>query len=664
VRNTASIAVIVPAYNEGLSIRLALEGIPDWVDQIVVADNASTDDTAEIARASGATVVFEPEPGYGAACLRAITALESPDIVVFMDADCSDNPAEMGLLVDPILADRADLVIGSRVTGHCEARALTPQQRIGNRLACGLIRLLYSVRYTDLGPFRAVRYSTLIELEMRDRNYGWTAEMQIKAARHRARIMEVPVSYRKRIGRSKISGTLAGALRAGTKILYTIVREAFRPQNRCSTGAERLILFTRYPEPGKTKTRLIPVLGEGGAADLQRLMTVRTVETARQASDRGRLEVQVHFDGGPKDGMHTWLAPDLVYRPQSEGDLGDRMQQAFESAFSEDCRRAVIIGTDCPDLCAHDIRQAFASLRSVDVVLGPASDGGYYLIGLRGPAPELFRAIPWGTENVLEETLRRARDARLTTRLLRRLDDVDRPEDLALWQRCQSARPPAISVVIPTLNEEHQVAAAIASARLHDDVEVIVVDGGSSDRTRDISKSLGARVISAQRGRARQMNAGAAAAQGATVLFLHADTQLPPGYTHKVHETLAKPGVIAGAFRLEIQAHGISYRLIERMANRRSVCRQLPYGDQALFMRKDIWKAIGGFPDLPIMEDYELVRRLRDRGAISVVDWPVTTSARRWQRFGPWKVTALHQLVILGYRLGVPANRLLRLRSP
>lgn len=216
------ISVIIPALNEEQSISRVLSDLPEWVDDVVVVDNGSTDATAAIAMQQGARVVMESEKGYGAACLAGIAALGQTDIVVFLDADYSDDPAEMGLLVDPIVYDEVDLVLGSRLLGRSEAGALTPQQRFGNWLSCVLIHTIWGVKYTDLGPFRAIRYSILQGLGMRDRGYGWTVEMQIKAARAALRVREVPVSYRKRIGISKISGTVRGVLGAGSKILYKI----------------------------------------------------------------------------------------------------------------------------------------------------------------------------------------------------------------------------------------------------------------------------------------------------------------------------------------------------------------------------------------------------------------------------------------------------------
>ena len=222
------IGVVIPALDEEPAIGRVIADIPDWVDQIVVADNGSRDATAAIAVAGGATVVREPERGYGAACLKGIAALREIDIVVFLDGDYSDHPQEMALLVDPIVEGEADMVIGSRITSRLARGALTPQQRFGNWLACRLIARFWCVHYTDLGPFRAISSAALGSLAMVDRNYGWTVEMQIKAAQHNLRMREAPVSYRPRIGVSKVSGTIKGTVLAGYTILRVIGQAAWR----------------------------------------------------------------------------------------------------------------------------------------------------------------------------------------------------------------------------------------------------------------------------------------------------------------------------------------------------------------------------------------------------------------------------------------------------
>lgn len=221
-----SVSVIIPAFNEELAIGKVLGDIPRFVQQVLVVDNGSTDATAAVARQMGATVICEERRGYGQACLSGIARLEGADIVVFLDGDYSDHPDEMPSLIEPIVAGRADMVIGSRTLGQRERGALLPQARFGNWLSTRLIRLFFAVSFTDLGPFRAIRYDALARLHMRDRDFGWTVEMQVKAARLGLRCCEVPVRYRRRIGNSKITGTLSGTLRAGHKILWTIFRYA------------------------------------------------------------------------------------------------------------------------------------------------------------------------------------------------------------------------------------------------------------------------------------------------------------------------------------------------------------------------------------------------------------------------------------------------------
>ena len=229
------IALIVPALNEEPVIGRMLDAVPKFLySAIFVADNGSTDRTAEIAAAHGATVVFEPERGYGSACLRAIDKLPPGiEVVVFMQADLSEDPGEARLLIEPIESGRADLVIGTRTQGTAEPGALLPHQEFGNWVATTLIRVLYGYRYTDLGPFRAIRRDALERLNMRERNYGWTIEMQVRAIEEGLRIVEAPVRYGVRVaGVNKVSGNLRASLMAGYRIIATVLSIASRRGSR------------------------------------------------------------------------------------------------------------------------------------------------------------------------------------------------------------------------------------------------------------------------------------------------------------------------------------------------------------------------------------------------------------------------------------------------
>jgi len=228
----AKIKVIIPAFNEENSISKVLAEIPTFVDEIIVVNNNSTDNTAQNAKIAGATVLNESRKGYGYACLKGIdyitTNIPTPDIVVFLDADYSDYPEEMDKIVEPIFNDNIDLVIGARVKKYREAGSMAPQQIFGNWLATSLMKLIYASKFTDLGPFRAIKYNVLMSLNMEDKTYGWTVEMQLKTLKHKLKYAEVPVKYRNRIGISKVSGTIKGSIFAGVKILGWIFKYSFK----------------------------------------------------------------------------------------------------------------------------------------------------------------------------------------------------------------------------------------------------------------------------------------------------------------------------------------------------------------------------------------------------------------------------------------------------
>lgn len=222
------IDVVIPVFNEENSIGLVIKNIPSIVREVIVVNNGSTDNTVNVAKDAGAMVLTELQKGYGKACLKGLEHIEQkqdkPEIVVFIDGDYSDYPEELLDLIKPIQEQGIDFVLGSRVKGNHEKRSMTPQQVFGNWLATRLMRLFFKAKYTDLGPFRAIKYQKLQQLKMQDTNFGWTIEMQIKAVKNNLRYEEIPVSYRVRIGKSKVSGTIKGSIMAGYKILYTIFK--------------------------------------------------------------------------------------------------------------------------------------------------------------------------------------------------------------------------------------------------------------------------------------------------------------------------------------------------------------------------------------------------------------------------------------------------------
>ncbi|EGJ48454.1 TIGR04283 family arsenosugar biosynthesis glycosyltransferase [Desulfocurvibacter africanus] len=425
--------------------------------------------------------------------------------------------------------------------------------------------------------------------------------------------------------------------------------------------AGSVILFTRFPVPGQTKTRLIPALGPEGAARLQEAMTGCAVLTARSHAAVHDAMIQVRFDGTCARRMRAWLGPELAYLPQGPGDLGLRMDRALGEVLRHGRGPAVLVGCDCPGLDGAVLRAAFEALQNNDVVLGPADDGGYYLVGLRAPASCLFRDMPWGTGQVLVRTLAAASQHGLRVALVEARPDVDRPEDLPVWERtigleaCRGSG--SISVVVPALNEETHIARCVARA-LEDAQEVIIVDGGSRDRTAELAEQAGARVVRFPHGRAAQMNKAALAARGEILLFLHADTLLPRGWASAVREIMVRDGLAAGAFSLGIEGQGRGFRLVEAMTNARSRLLGLPYGDQALFMRRERFLRLGGYANMPIMEDYELVRRLGRTGRVATLRASVSTSSRRWARLGVTRTTTVNQMMILGYWLGISADKL------
>jgi len=434
----------------------------------------------------------------------------------------------------------------------------------------------------------------------------------------------------------------------------------------------RLIIFTRYPIPGTTKTRLIPALGAEGAADLQRQMTEHTLESVRPIAEEG-IGVRILFDGGEAGEMTQWLGEELDLAPQGEGDLGDRMNNAFTGSFQEGFEKVVVIGTDCPSLDSESVMEAFDLLNENTLVLGPATDGGYYLIGIRSDAPGwlyelIFEKIPWGTNQVLNATVNALAETGLDVGLLDEKADVDEPEDLVHWEEALSTQDAGrrtqektdlnISVIVPVLNEEESIGEVIRKLK-ENDVEIVVADGGSTDRTVAICAETGVKTVHSSRGRAAQMNVGTSVASGDIFIFLHADTRLPDGFEDRVKEAILE-GAVAGAFLFSTDMHTSSMKVIENATHFRAYRLGIVFGDQAIFATREAFFRAGGYPEQPIMEDYELWKRLGRVGKRSLIPLSATTSARKWEKQGTWRTTLINQAVTWLYVLGVGPERLAR----
>lgn len=441
-----TIAIVMPALNEeaavGRQVRAlrehpALRALP--ITRIIVVDNGSDDATADVARAAGSEVISEPRRGYGYACLAGVRAATDASIILLMDADGSDDPAGAARVVELVLSGTADLAMGSRTRGACEPGALTPQQRAGNAVGALLLHLLYGLRVTDIGPVRAIRRDMLQRLEMREMAYGWSAEMLAKAARAGLRVREAPVDYRQRAGgTSKVSGTLQGTLRASHHILRTLLRYRTWTIPACAPlSSNALFIISRVPTPGQTKTRLGRRIGHDTAAALYAAFLRDLGERFTTAARRDGYDLWWYYvapDGMGADDFSRYVPPGGELLRQHGTDLGVRLRYGFQHLAARGYERIVVLGSDSPHVPAATITDAFAALATHDVVLGPACDGGYYLLGQRTISTEptdLFTGIPMSTPRVCEQTLARARELGLRVALTPVTFDVDEPPSLA-----------------------------------------------------------------------------------------------------------------------------------------------------------------------------------------------------------------------------------------
>ncbi len=420
------------------------------------------------------------------------------------------------------------------------------------------------------------------------------------------------------------------------------------------SSSGRVILFGRYPVPGETKTRLIPALGVLGAAELQRRLTQQSLNTLLQPD---LPATTFYYTGGSLSQVQRWLGNhDIDLKKQRGDDLGVRMRTALFETLDQGGGPVVLVGTDIARMATHHLTAALDALARQDVVLGPSQDGGYWLVGLRRPV-DIFSNIQWGTPRVWDQTVSAIQSLGLSMAPMPMLNDIDTEHDLRKWMPETEWPRPYLSVIIPTLNEAAAILATIDRVRFYE-AEIVVADGGSTDRTVDHARAAGAVVISTGRGRALQQNRAAEIAGGRVLLFLHADTRLPEDYGHQIFETLLAPSVAAGAFQFKTDFDHWQMRWIERAARLRANRFQMPYGDQGLFMTRSMFEKAGRFENVPIAEDLYLVRRLAKMGRIVLAQGEAVTSGRHWQAIGIWRATLVNYMIAAGCMLGVDPARL------
>jgi rSAM/selenodomain-associated transferase 1 len=462
-----SVSVIIPALDEERSIGDVLDAIPrGFVGEVIVVDGGSGDATVTVASARGARIVCEPVRGYGRACAKGVSEAHG-DVLVFLDADGASDPHDIQALVAPVAEGSADMVLGSRLSRDCPSPmspgAMPFQQRFGNTLGAWLIRSLYGLRVSDLGPFRAVRRDLLLALPVENLTFGWPTEMIVKAARAGWRIVEVPVSCRARTGgTSKISGTLRGTVLAAFHILGTIARSARIGQRRAASvpclapqdGARPVVVvMAKRPVPGETKTRLCPPLTPLEAAELYEALLRDTLELVS-----GLRGIETAVAVSPRSAVDEMrrMAPRGVGMLAVEGaDIGECLRSATEQLFASGYTRVVAVNSDGPTLPVEYLERAVEMLASNDAVLGPAEDGGYYLIGMRQKQPGLFTDIAWSSPGVAAQTLERAAAAGLTVAQLPAWYDVDTPAELERLRKELAARPPGIAPYTRAFLDRH-----------------------------------------------------------------------------------------------------------------------------------------------------------------------------------------------------------------
>lgn len=415
---------------------------------------------------------------------------------------------------------------------------------------------------------------------------------------------------------------------------------------------QKLVVFLKWPEKGKVKTRLASAIGEEEAASVYKKLAEETVKAVRPLAGQS-ADVVIAFDPPERETeIIKWIREPFQFLPQGAGNLGDRLSRIVHAVFRGGAEKVVVVGSDCPGLDAFTVNEAFRVLSRKDIVLGPTEDGGYYLVGLKQANHTfLFNDISWSTPDVLRMTLKKAESAHLSHDLLPEKFDVDTPEDLRRLSTSNRAPHPVdekISIIVPTFNEEDNIESLLLDlTRRHTPCELIVADCGSRDRTVEIASRY-AHVVRSEKGRAVQMNTGAAAATGDILLFLHADTRLPENAPAKIREALGRKGKNSGRFRMSF---GHPHPLL-RFYEFQTRFHLFSYGDQGFFVRKKLFQELGGFRvDVPF-EDIDFYRRLRKRETPVIIQDPVITSPRRFLQTGVVKQKLINISLATMYYLG------------
>lgn len=416
-----------------------------------------------------------------------------------------------------------------------------------------------------------------------------------------------------------------------------------------------LLIFLRYPEPGKVKKRLSDGIGPERAANIYEKLLRRTLGIACELKRRRRdiSIVLFHTPDDPVEELKVKFHGPWVFLPQRGEHLGTRMERALADAFAMGAEKAVLIGTDLADIETGDLEAAFSKISGRSAVLGPASDGGFYLVGLNQSVSTPFRFNRWGTGDIFSRTARAFEAEGFRVLTVRRRSDVDRREDV-LNLETNFLFKTSLSVIIPTLNDPDRLTHLLDFVKnsIWPGDDIVVVRGGDSDKVTVRSLSPSVNLVQAAKGRGIQQNAGARIARGGIFFFLHDDTIPPPDFPYLIRCACEAPEVSLGCFRLAFEPDDKRLRFIAGWANLRTRLFRLPYGDQGLFCRRETFEGIGGFQRRYLMEDVELVRSCRYLGSLAALLVTIYSSPARYMKKGVLAASLQNHMIQLLYALG------------